>query len=224
MLCGPETARMIKEFENASVLKEEINSQYRHHEDTPAFQKRFNNHYRNLIKEFEKLGNPFVCNGDETDLICMDTRDVMSDEVVQTVNQIEDIGTQKVKDFIQERLIDKTKPFDAPIKKNKLKLFSNKGTSSKALSTAMKKKLKKDVDLFSRLFISAQVRGGDVAEVFRHETRPEPPSLSQEGKIRGGVKSDLLKYMKPENPPDTSDSSLRGTVFEGSVLANTTKP
>ena len=30
--------------------------------------------------------------------------------------------------------------------------------------------------------------------------------------------------MKPENPPDISDSSLRGTIFEGSVFANTTKP
>ena len=62
-----------------------------------------------------------------------------------------------------------------------------------------------------------------MAEVFRHETRSEPPSLSHEGKIRGGVKADLLKYMKPENPTDISDSSLRGTVFEGSVLVNTTK-
>ena len=56
----------------------------------------------------------------------MDTPDVMPNEVVQTVNQIEDIGTQKVKDFIQERLINKIKPFDTPIKKNKLKLLSNK--------------------------------------------------------------------------------------------------
>ena len=88
----------------------------------------------------------------------------------------------------------------------------------------MKKKLKKDVDLFSRLFISAKVRGGDVAEVFRHETRPEPPSLSHKGKIRGGVKADLLKYMKPENPTDISDSSFRGTVFKGLVPVNTTKP
>ena len=118
MLCGPETARMIKEFENVSVLEEEINSQYRHHKDASAFQRKFNNHCRNLIKEFEKLGNPFVCNGDETDLICMDTRDVMSDKVVQTVNQIEEIGTQNVKDFGQERLIDETKLFDAQIKKN----------------------------------------------------------------------------------------------------------
>ena len=84
--------------------------------------------------------------------------------------------------------------------------------------------MKKDVDLFSRLRLSAQVRRGDVAEVFRHETRPEPLSLSHKGKIRGGVKADLLKYIKPENPLDISDSSLRGTVFEGSVGANTRKP
>ena len=70
MLCGPETERMIKQFENVSVLKEEINSQYRHH--------------------------------DKTDLICMDTRDVMPDKVVLTCNQIEEIGTQNVKDFVKK--------------------------------------------------------------------------------------------------------------------------
>ena len=37
----------------------------------------------------------------------------MSDEVVQTVNCVEEIGSQKFKDFIQERLIDKSKTFNA---------------------------------------------------------------------------------------------------------------
>ena len=102
----------------------------------------------------------------------------MSDEVMQ-----------KVKDFIQERLMDKTKPFGASIKKNKLTLFSNKGISPKALSTAMMKKLTKDVNRFSRLLISAQARG-DVAKVFRlfrHETRPELTSFSHEDKIMAGA-------------------------------------
>ena len=47
--------------------------------------------------------------------------------------------------------------------------------------------------------------------------------MSHNGKIMGGVKADLLKYMRPENPHDISDSSLRGTVFEVSDLANTIK-
>ena len=35
----------------------------------------------------------------------MNLSDVMSEKVVQMVNHIVEIGTQKVKDFIQERLI-----------------------------------------------------------------------------------------------------------------------
>ena len=37
----------------------------------------------------------------------------------------------------------------------------------------------------------------------------------------GGVKVDLLNYIKSENPPDVSDSNLRGTIFQDSVLAIT---
>ena len=74
-VCGPEIARMVREYEDASVLRNVDSNDFRHHEETPGFQKRFKDHYRSLVEEFEKLGNPFLCEGDDIDLIQLDTRD-----------------------------------------------------------------------------------------------------------------------------------------------------
>ena len=38
MVCGPEISRMVNEFEHVTVLSNE-DTQFRHHEDTPGFQK-----------------------------------------------------------------------------------------------------------------------------------------------------------------------------------------
>ena len=58
--------------------------------------------------------------------------------------------------------------------------------------------LKHDVDLFSRLYIVMQHREGDMANFFKHENHPYPPSLSDRGKIRLGKKSDLLSVLPAE--------------------------
>ena len=79
------------------------------------------------------------------------------------------------------------------------------------------------MDLFSKLFTSAQVRGGDIAEVFKHETRPEPPSLSNNGELRSSLKADLLKLFQPKSAPETSEPDVDATIIEGSVLVNILK-
>ena len=139
MVCGPEIARMVKEFEHVTILKDE-DTQFRHHEDTPGFQRRFNNHYTSLMKEFEKLGNPFICDS-PNELIQIDTRDIMSENVVNTINKIEDIGRKQAETFINDRIVDKKIPIDAPITKNKLPLISNKRSPGAAKSSvALEKK------------------------------------------------------------------------------------
>ena len=53
----------------------------------------------------------------------------------------------------------------------------------------------KDVKMFSQLYIAAQVRNGDIDELFQHETRKHPPALAKDGQMRG-VKSDLLTCLQ----------------------------
>ena len=73
----------------------------------------------------------YLCEGDDTDLIQLDTRDVMGDDVVKTVNQIEDLGKSQADNFICERIVERSDPIDAPIKKNKLQIFSTASKSSR---------------------------------------------------------------------------------------------
>ena len=76
MACGPEVARAVAEFELSSILWKEETTDYRHHEKTPAFQKRFLNYVNSTTDKFRKLGNPFSHSyGD--DLVKIRTRDVM---------------------------------------------------------------------------------------------------------------------------------------------------
>ena len=125
----------------------------------PGFQKRFKDHYRSLVEEFEKLGNPFLCEGDDTDLIQLDTRDVMGEDIVKTVNEIEHLGKSQAETFITERMVERSCPMDSPIKKNKLQLFSTASKPSRqATSRTEKKDLQKDVKLFAQLCISTHVR------------------------------------------------------------------
>ena len=65
------------------------------------FQKRFKEHYKSLVQEIEKLGNPFICISDENDLIQLDTRDILGQEVVNSKNEIEELGKLQADNFIK---------------------------------------------------------------------------------------------------------------------------
>ena len=55
IVCGPEVARIVMEFEENSVLKQTRKTEYRHHEETVAFQKRFKTHGDCLVSEIKNL-------------------------------------------------------------------------------------------------------------------------------------------------------------------------
>ena len=57
MVAGPEIARMVNEFEETAIpLADETHES--HHEDTKAFETRFQHHVKNLVNVFEDEGNP----------------------------------------------------------------------------------------------------------------------------------------------------------------------
>ena len=83
-------------------------------------------------------------------------------------------------------------PIYDTIKRNNLHLFSRPPIKGKSTKQHQISSLKNNCSLFSRLYIAAQVRDGDLDQFFQHENQPCPPSLSQMGSLRGGTKSDLL--------------------------------
>ena len=59
-ICSPVQARLVTEFENGTVLKENEHEEFYQHEDSPSFQRKFKNHMSGLAMELEQLGNPFI--------------------------------------------------------------------------------------------------------------------------------------------------------------------
>ena len=193
MVAGPEVARIIVEFEDHANITQEVDK-HLHHEQYCSAQQKFQKDVSSLITVFEEFGNPFLEKGQ--DLLVLDTRDIMDKSVGKTVQEIEAIGEDQYKVFIEERLEKCEKPITEPIIKNKLALFSRTTVKHSTRQQNQITTLKNDCSLFSRLYISCQNRDGDLDTFFAHENQATPPSLSLEGKIRPSAKSDLLHCLE----------------------------
>ena len=85
---------------------------------------------------------------------------------------------------------------DDTVKKNNLPLISfEKISSSQKPSKCKKKLMQNDVKLFALLYIATQVRGGDMNELFKHETRIILQCCPKMEKSDPGNKADLLHCM-----------------------------
>ncbi len=125
---------------------------------------------------------------------------------------------EQYSDFVKERLEDRTKSLTDPIRRNKFPLFSSKPTCKVAKENQRIASLKQDRSLFSKPYVSCQVRSGDIDEFFRHENQSSPPSLSQGGKRRPETKADLLPFLIQhstaiKDKPDTDAVRLDGAAI-----------
>ena len=100
------------------MLKKKDHGIFHHHEESVSFQRRFAKHVVDLTSEFEQLGNPFLFN-ESGELIQLDTKDVMGEEVVATVRTVNELGRTQHAQFRNMCIIERTIGIDAPIKKNK---------------------------------------------------------------------------------------------------------
>ena len=189
MVAGPELARMVEEFEEVFSASGSQN----HHENKPAIQSTFAKDVVNLVSSFEELGSPFKEVGE--DLIALHTKDVMNEDVVQTVRTVRQLGEQQFKAFLKERFEDKTKLLTDALKKNNLPTFNVQEKKLVSKDKAKITVLKEDCALFSRLYIACQNREGNLEDFFKFENQPWPPSLSQMGQLRGGSEADLVKCL-----------------------------
>ena len=87
---------------------------------------------------------------------------------------------------------------------------SNKGWNK--TSSATSDSLKSDCQLFSRLYIACQLRDGDLQHFFAHENQPEHPSLTTQGKLRKGTKSDRLPCLETNGNQTSSTTPPSVTV------------
>ena len=89
MIAGPEVVRIIQEFEETSA-KEVSEEKRRHHEQTPCIQTVFKKDVLSLVSAIEEMGNPFQ--EDSTDLLILDSKEIMDETVVKAVREVVSIG------------------------------------------------------------------------------------------------------------------------------------
>lgn len=137
------------------------------------------------------MGNVFS-ETDTDDLLSLDTHKLADKAVCTTVTTVYVLGNNQIENFVKEQLQGKVSIFE-PLHRNKLSLFTFKPASKERSASQLKvAELKTDCELLSRLYIAIQSRNGDLNECFRHENQALPPSLSQNGTIASGTKSNLL--------------------------------
>ena len=162
MVSGPEMGRVIGEFEKSTEKKK--STDFCHHEETKHVQKAFKRDVDCLAKTIEEYGNPFTENS--SDLLVLDNRNIAEQAVVDTVFQIELLGQEQYDKYVRERLVIQNVHVSEPIMKNNLPLFSRPLVKKKNNFTLQLASLKSDYSLFSRLYVSPQVGGGNLDEFF----------------------------------------------------------
>lgn len=201
MVSGPEQARLLKEFQDNYIPNQD--KSYHHHEEGFATQKTFKEQSLSLYTVIKDFGNPFMDVNDE--LLALDTRNVLDESVVNTVRTVQSVGQDQYEKYCESVISDCTRSIHEPIKKNSLALFR---TPIQKINTEDKGKLsllKTDVSLFSQLYIVMQHRKSDMSTFFSHENHHFPPSLSDNGNLRFGKKSDLLNILDKDSPNDRLD-------------------
>ena len=169
-----------------------------------------------LIDTITKYGNPFL--DDYPELLVLRTRDCVDESIVSAVKKFETVGKNQYKEFKDDVLEKRTRAIHDPMTRNSLPLFSTprqKKDSAKAKQLAQ---LKNDVSLFGQLYIANQLRNEDPYVFFSHENQLYPPSLSDNGKLRFGKKSDLLKCLKAS--PEDNVRNFDCKIFDGAMLAH----
>ena len=213
LLAGPEQARIIKEFEEQFLDKND--DENLHHDERYSTQNSFRMKVDSLVEAYEDMGNPFLDQSD--DLSTLDMGVIMDRSAVDTVFAIEAVGKEQFNNYYKSVLVDYTNSIHDPIKRNNLLLFKSPKQKSKQSKTVAN--LRNDVSLFSRLYIVAKNRDCDMLSFFRHENQPFPPSISDNGMLRFSKKSDLLSFLPQDGQPECPNV-FDANVIDGAALVH----
>ena len=112
----------------------------------------------------------------------------------------------------------------ASISKNKLEPFDFSSVKKTDCAKEQIATLKNNCSLFSRLFIGCQTREGNLEESFLHENQSFQPSLSQNGTLRPGNKSDLLKCLEKVYPSSSEVPATDAVILDGAAIVNVVQP
>ena len=193
-----------------------------HHDQTAYVQNAFRTDVCSLGNVMEELGNPFE--EESEGLLVIDSKEIADPSAVAAVKKAQKIGQQQFQTFTKECLVERTKPIDDTIHRNRLKLFVGSRTTTASKEKQQLTLMKSDVKLFSRLYITCQTRDGNLEDIFQQENQAWLPALSDGGRLRLGTKSYILTCIDDLSPSQTKTHDATCIVLEGAAIKHMMKP
>ena len=83
--------------------------------------------------------------------------------------------------------------------------------------------MKEDGSLFGRLYTACQTHDGNLDGFFSYENQLWPPSLSDQGELRGEQRADLLKCL-PQATSSVSTPPVDAVILDGAVIVQMLEP
>ena len=194
LVAGPEVTALIKDFEDAHHLMGRRHEMIHHDQTANAFRK----DVCSLGKVMEELGNPIE--EESEDVLVLDSKEFADPSAIEAVKKAQKIGQQQFQAFTKKCLVERTKPIDDTIHRNRLKLFVGSRTKTASKEKQQLTLMKSDVVLSSRLYINCQTRDGNLEHFFQQENQAWPPALSDGGRLRLRTKSDILTCLEGLSP------------------------
>ncbi len=120
----------------------------------------------------------------------------MDPEIANSLKEAPIIGKTMFKEFVGNRVEITTKPLSEVIPRANLFTFTNRPPVDLKKGADKLESTKANTALITLLIMSTQARpDADIEEFFNHENQHDPPSLSDQGKLRSGTKSDILSCL-----------------------------
>ena len=220
LISGPEVTNHVGFFKD--LISDIHNDGICHHEQTYAYQNMFINHTKLLYAKCQEYGNVFSDNSHT--LYDLSTGIVRPSSTIDSILSLESIGRNQYEPYVHKRLVDITVGIEPPIVANKLELMKlPKKNKSKNQEV---RDLKDLAATLSQLYVANQARGGDTTEFFSHENVPIPPSISKDGHLYHGTKSDLLQELIDTTNLSTSNDipEVDAVVIDGPAVAHMIVP
>ena len=110
--------------------------------------------------------------------------------------------------------------------KNKLALYNTPQAKQRSRSKEQVASLKTNnyCTLFSRLYIACKARQCNLDSFFEHENQACPPSISDMGLLRQGLKSDLTECLIKSSQPASIRLGIDAKALDGAAIVHIVRP
>ena len=187
-----------------------------HKEGTPARIKRDESDIRKVLEVVQSMHDPFV-QSDELTSISSGIK--VSEETESDLFRAHEKGEQCLEAFMQQRILSQNVPYFDPIKKLKLRTFTNETVQKSVKVKGRDVIVKADRSFFCKLVIIAKARDLDLYDVYSHELGPIPWAIATpHGTLYKATKSLLLDILE-KNVPAVQHAPL-GSVWIIDAFAN----